>query len=137
MISAPNDIWGVNFFDQFAQELGLAQTAKLLEVTPRTIQRWRDGTTPVPRMAVLALFWETKYGRGLIDTSQVNEIRMLYMRVRILERQYQKAKDVVAGLRKLHTGTANEPYFEELDALYPYEAIVPNQWGDKPLSAAG
>ena len=39
--------------------------------------------------------------------------------------QYRKAKDIVAGPRKLHTGAANEPYFDEMDALYPYEESAP------------
>ena len=130
MISAPHYIWGVNFFEQFAHELGVKQVCKLLEVSPATVRRWLKGSTPVPRMAVLALFWETKYGKGLIDTAQVNEIRMLYMRIRILEGQYAKAREIATRMRKIKTASANEPFFEELDQLCPWENDVSNQWGN-------
>ena len=52
------------------------------------------------------------------DTDQVNEIRLLYRRVKILEDQYTRAKEIVTGLRRLHAGTANEPVFEELPKSY-------------------
>lgn len=114
MISAPKDIFGPNAFQMFVHELGMTRVSKILEVTPATIRRWMRGTTQVPRMAVLALYWETQYGRSLIESEMVNEIRLLYQRNRILQEQFTKAKDIVTGLRRLHTGTANEPIFEEL-----------------------
>lgn len=114
MISAPKDIFGPNAFQMFVHELGMTRVSKILEVTPATIRRWMRGTTQVPRMAVLALYWETQYGRSLIESEMVNEIRLLYQRNRILQEQFTKAKDMVTGLRRLHAGTANEPLYEEL-----------------------
>lgn len=114
MISAPKDIFGPNAFQMFVHELGMTRVSKILEVTPATIRRWMRGTTSVPRMAVLALYWETQYGRSLIESEMVNEIRLLYQRNRILQEQFTRAKDMVTGLRRLHAGTANEPLFEEL-----------------------
>jgi hypothetical protein len=77
-------------------------------------------------MAVLALFWESRYGRSLIDTDQVNEIRILYRRIHHLEAQYVKAKEIVTGLRRLHTGTANEAYFDD---LIPFETMPLDTYG--------
>ena len=65
-------------------------------------------------MAMLAMYWETQYGRSLIDADQVNEIRILYRRVRILQGQFQRAKDIVTERRKLQTCAANEAIFDEL-----------------------
>ena len=64
----------------------------------------------------------------------MNEIRLLCRRVSILEDQYAKARDIVAGLRRLHTGTANEPYFAELDAC---EATMPSTYGPPVRVAQG
>ena len=95
----------------FVDELGREKV--LLEVHETTPAAMASGL-PVPHMAVLALFWGNRYGLSLIDTDQVNEIRLLYRRVEILEDQYTRAKEIVTGLRRLHAGTANEPVFEEL-----------------------
>lgn len=132
MISASKDVRGPNLFCIFVEELGLARACSILDVTPVTVRRWLRGAAKVPRMAVLALYWETQYGRSLIDTDQVNEIRLLYRRMSVLEDQYAKARDIVAGLRRLHTGTANEPYFADLDACV---ATMPNTYGP-PLRVA-
>lgn len=113
---APRDIYGPNAFREFVHQLGGTKSvAKYLEVGERTVRRWLS-EGDVPRAAVLALYWETQYGRAQIFTEQVNEIRALYARVRLLQDQYTRAKDIVTGLRKLHTGGANEPLFEEMAA---------------------
>lgn len=117
MLKVSDDIQGPNLFNILFHEVDPARANQLLDVNDVTLRRWRNGTAHVPRMAVLALFWESKYGRSLIDTDQVNEIRILYRRIHLLEAQYAKAKEIVAGLRKLHTGTANEAYFDDLMAM--------------------
>lgn len=122
MISAPKDIWGINVFKIFVHELGMVRTCKILDVPEAKVRRWLRNTGvadkhPVPRMAVLALYWETQYGKMLVDSDQVNEIRLLYSRIHVLEAQFSKARDIVAGLRRIHTGTANEAYFDDLPAI--------------------
>eukprot|EP01041_Mallomonas_annulata_P032567 gene32567-55063_t len=111
---APRDIYGPSAFREFVHELGGPRSvSKYLQVTERTVWRWLSEGN-VPRAAVLALYWETQYGRSQIYTEQVNEIRMLCGRVRLLQDQFARARDIVAGLRKLHSGGANEPVFEEM-----------------------
>ena len=117
MISAPSNVRGLTLFEMFVHEIGKERVCSMLDVHSTTLLRWLRGASPVPRMAVLALYWETQYGKSMIDTDQVNEIRLLYQRIHAHEAQYTKAKDIVAGLRRLHTGTANEPIFEELPDL--------------------
>ncbi len=112
MISAPKDIYGPNVFKQFVHELaGPVRVAKFLDVSERTVRRWlAEGSAP--KMACLALYWETQYGRSLIDADHQTEVALLRGRVRILDEQFQRAKDVVTGLKRLNFGTANEPYFD-------------------------
>lgn len=111
---APKDVYGPNLLRLFVEELGGVKAVhKHLGVSERTMYHWLSSGR-VPRAAVLALFWETQYGRGHIYADQVNEIRQLYTQVCLLREQYQRAKDIITGLRVLHAGAANEPLFEEL-----------------------
>ncbi|MGV0959283.1 MAG: hypothetical protein ACOYB1_05540 [Limnohabitans sp.] len=133
MFHAPRDIYGPNLLSAFVHELGGAKpVAKFLHVTERTIRRWLE-KGKVPRAAVLALYWETQYGRSQIFTNQVNEIRLLYRRVCILQDQYERAKDIVIGLRKLHAGTANEPFFDDLST---FSKLPPDTYGAMTQSSA-
>lgn len=117
MLTAPNYIRGPNLFKIFVDELGGPKlVCKFLDVTERTVWRWLAEES-APKMAVLSLFWETQYGRSLVQTDQVNEIRLMYRRIEILQGQYTKAKDIIAGLRRLQSGTANEAYYDEMDDL--------------------
>ena len=118
MLKAPRDIYGANLLQAFVHELGGPEkVAKYQHVSERSVWRWLS-TGKVPRAAVLALYWETQYGRSQIFTDQVNEIRLLYRRVCILQEQYARAKEIVAGIRKLHTGGANEAYFDDMPEMH-------------------
>lgn len=114
---APKDIYGPELLRMFIDELGGPKRVhKYLGVSERTVWHWLSAGR-APRAAVLALFWESRWGRSQIFTEQVNEIRLLYRQVCILQDQYQKAKDIITGLRAMHAGSANEPLFEELPDL--------------------
>ena len=111
---APKDVYGPNLLSLFVRELGGVKAVyKHLGVSERTVYHWLS-SGHVPRTAVLALFWETQWGRGHIYADQVNEIRLLYAQLNLLQRQYRRATQIISGLRALHTGSANEPLFEEL-----------------------
>ena len=114
---APRDIYGPELLRMFIDELGGPKKVyKYLGVSERTVWHWHSAGR-APRAAVLALFWESRWGRSQIFTEQVNEIRLLYRQVCILQEQYQKAKDIITGLRAMHAGSANEPLFDELPDL--------------------
>ena len=120
--SAPKDVYGGNLFEIFMDECGgVAKVAAFLHVSERTVKSWHKKGS-APRAAVLALFWETNYGRSQLFTSQVNEIRLMCHRINILERQYIRAKDIITGLRKFQGDTANEAFFDELPSNSPYPA---------------
>lgn len=120
---APTSIYGPECLRMFMDELGGPKAVhKYLGVSERTVFHWLS-TGRVPRAAVLALFWESQYGRSQIFTDQVNEIRLLYREVCLLREQFQRAKDIITGLRAMHAGSANEPLFEELPDFGP--AIEP------------
>ncbi|MFZ1499520.1 MAG: hypothetical protein WAT33_06805 [Giesbergeria sp.] len=119
---APKNIYGPELLRMFVDELGGPKAVhKYLGVTERTVFHWLSSGR-VPRAAVLALFWESQYGRSQIFTDQVNEIRLLYRQVCMLQEQFQRAKDIITGLRSLHAGSANEPLFEELPQFTQFPA---------------
>lgn len=148
MFHAPKDIYGPNLFRMFVDELGgVKSVSKFLEVNERTVWRWLE-TERVPRSAVLALYWESRYGRAQIHTEQVNEIRMLYRRNCLLQDQYTRAKEIVTGILKFQGGAANSFVWEELPAIteLPSQMItvalsdsrpaVPDQHESKPSKRA-
>lgn len=119
---APRNICGINCFRMFMDELGGPKAVgKYLGVSERTVHSWLAGDREPPRAAVLALFWESQYGRSHIFTDQVNEIRLLYRQVCLLREQFQRAKEIVTGLRAMHAGSANEPWFDELPDFGPLQ----------------
>lgn len=113
MISAPQNLYGSDVFRKFVEELGGPKIVALfLDVTERTVWRWLAEDS-VPKMAVLSLYWETKYGRSVIDTDHNFELSLLYGRIRILENQFAKASRIIAALNLLNCGTANQPFIDE------------------------
>lgn len=114
---APNKIRGPNLMQLLMQDMGNAKTiAKYLGVNERTIYAWK-AKGRAPRYIVLALFWESKYGHSLLSTTLQNEVSLLHGQLRVFASQYQRAKDMVTGLRALHTGAANDPLLEDLPTL--------------------
>lgn len=112
MISAPKNIYGPDVFKRFVFELGgPKRICKMLDVAERTVWRWLADES-VPKMAVLALYWETQYGRSLIDSDHHAETALLRGHVQLLQDQFTRAQHVIAGLKLLNYGTANEPLFD-------------------------
>ncbi len=83
--------------------------ARTLGVSERTVYRWNHGGYP-PRMALLALFWLTRWGHSEVHTRATNDailaasyVRSLTDRVRELEAELQHV------LTLGDTGAANGP----------------------------
>jgi len=78
----------------------MGSIAKHLGVSIRTVQRWRKDDS-APRSALLAVFWETSYGRATINIQAENDARMFA--------GYAKCLSEAAGLRlpPMHREAAN------------------------------
>lgn len=88
--------------------------AKHLDIDPSTLRRYR-ATGQAPRTVMLALFWETSWGRSQTDTEAINNARMLYQANMMLERRNAKLLKRIELLEKeLVQGhaAANMPFFE-------------------------
>lgn len=131
MISAPKNIYGPDVFKIFVHELGgPKRVSKMLDVTERTVWRWLAEDS-VPKMAVLALYWESRYGRSLIDTDHHTEMVLLRGHIQILEQQFVRATHVINGLKMLSYGTANDPLFDERGEFDVREPVAAAQGGSR------
>lgn len=116
-----------HFFDMFWDELGPKCIQRILGVSERTVRDWKIGRRKVSNATVMALCWETSYGRALMENQMVSEIQWLYRQNQTLIDQFLKAKDIVDGICKLHAGTANEAVYEQLAVSYK-EQDFPSKW---------
>lgn len=83
-----------------------------LGVSLRTLQRWRaDGQAP--RAVMLALFWESRWGRDLSDCDAVNWATIQASRAALLERRCAHLLGVIHKLEHEISGhciAANAPF---------------------------
>src|ERR1700739_146585 len=81
MISAPRDLGGLEDFRLMVRELTEDKALKVLKVHRTTLRRWLGGYARVPHCAVLALYWQTHWGRGVIDSDRQYLIHLLNLRI--------------------------------------------------------
>lgn len=83
----------------------------LLGVSRRAVFGWKSAGV-APRAAMLALFWETSWGRSLLDCETVNAARVARGLVDALERENATLRARVAYLEAVADfGSANAPTY--------------------------
>lgn len=90
-----------------------SDVARYLDITPATLTRWRrDGG---PRVAQLALFWETRWGRSVADSEAANRGARYYNLAQSLERENAALRRQLLQLEKQlaegGVGAANTPFW--------------------------
>ena len=125
MLNAPTEMFGQNAFDLLVDDVGERRATELLEVTRKTLRRWRRGHSVVPRMAVLALYWESTWGRSLIDTTRSSEIEMWRGLAKSLQCDLRKAQQRIEFLQQDAVRSANDPWFVPITSGVkpPVEAV--------------
>lgn len=116
MITAPKDIYSVAFFEVMLHELTMPRVLSVLGVTERTVYYWLSKER-VPKAAMHALFWESRYGRSVIDSDHDFEINLMRQQIQFLSEQLVKAKHIITGLRQMQYGSANEPLYDDLSGM--------------------
>lgn len=91
------------------------QIANLLGLKPATIERYRrEGQAPRPVM--LALFWETKWGRATADCEAVNWAASHHQQAQMLKRENARLVNQMLTMEteisKQKNGAANGPLFQ-------------------------
>lgn len=85
------------------------QISRLLGISPATLARW-SRTGNAPRLAHLALFWETRWGLSVIDVQAENDRRVLQGLIQALERENEALRAQLKRLVSLGlSGAANDP----------------------------
>ena len=94
------------------QPTDLFGTCKHLDVGQQTIRRWRQAGT-APRVASLALFYESAWGYSLLETTAYNGAMFSRREVESLRNENIRLKARIAYLERLsvggHFGSANDP----------------------------
>lgn len=83
--------------------------ARHLDCSVKTLERWKQADQ-APRTAMLALFYETRWGHSLIHSTAHNEAVLYRQQVGGLQRENAMLRARVARLERLGSyGAANEP----------------------------
>lgn len=77
----------------------IARIAETLDVAPSTVYRWQQSEC-VPRMACLALFWLTRWGRSEIDCRATNDAMTAVALARSLSEERNGLRSAVTTLRE-------------------------------------
>lgn len=83
---------------------------RFLGVSALTVRRWLK-SDQAPRAALLALFWETRWGRSAIDADRENLVRTTMGLNSALRNENAALKRRIARLEALSYGAANAPSF--------------------------
>lgn len=115
MFRAPGSA-GLPSFDLMLQDLPAtpAQVARHLDITSRTMQRYQAGAD-VPRAVMLALFWETRWGRSVADTEAANWGALHFRRAEIADREARRLRGQIEVLERelcAMPGAANGPLYQ-------------------------
>jgi len=84
-----------------------------LGVSAHTVRRWIKAEQ-APRAAMLALFWETRWGLGMLDAEAVNLVRTHIGLNKALVRENETLRRRIERLEALSYGAANAPTFSTL-----------------------
>jgi hypothetical protein len=86
-----------------------AKIAKHLDISTKTLARWKM-TDTAPRTAMLAIFYETQWGKNLVHTTAHNGEMYARAQVQGLERENAMLRARIARLESIGDfGAANAP----------------------------
>jgi hypothetical protein len=113
MISAPSDMWGINAFTTLVGQIGEERACKILDIHRTTLNRYLAEKTRVPKPCVLALYWESNWGRAVIDSDHRTEIQLLYQKIHFLRMENKRLVKAIDEMEIIADfGTANAPILE-------------------------
>ncbi len=85
------------------------QLARHLGIAERTLKRYQE-QDQAPRLVMLALFWESRWGQSVIDCEVFNRDQLQRGHVEALQRQVQGLQRIIERLSAMGGhGAANDP----------------------------
>jgi hypothetical protein len=110
MIAMPKSIGGYNDFKIMVDQLSEERACSILDIHRTTLRRLLKPDAKVPRAYVVALYWETKWGRGQIDSDHLFELQLLHNKINWLKKENARLVDAMARMEGLlDFGSANSP----------------------------
>ncbi len=105
---------GSSDLDTLIQWLGGDTLAcQLLDITPRTLRRWRARDYPVPQMALKLLWFAGPLGRQAADADLYNEVRLLRSLAAVQDRETSVQVSTDEALARLSARAVSEPSLSE------------------------
>lgn len=105
-----------------------AKVAKHLGISTRTLKRWQ-ATDDAPRAALLALFYETRWGYSAMYTAMFNECRDMAGLVDCHRRENAALRLRIERLEALgNFGSANDPVAKPATAGTSLLDVVLERW---------
>lgn len=93
------------------------EIANYLGITERTVYGWKAADT-APRAVLLALFWESSYGRSALDAELFNSAALYRNLSESLNHEAQKLRTRIAWLEKNgRFDCSNQPFLAPVPAL--------------------
>ncbi|WP_426303905.1 helix-turn-helix domain-containing protein [Acidovorax facilis] len=93
------------------------EIARYLGVSERTVYHWK-ATDEAPRAALLALFWESSFGRSALDCELHNTAQVYRSLSESLNHEAQKLRTRIAWLEKNgRFDCSNQPFFPAVPVL--------------------
>lgn len=90
------------------------QVARHLGIKPSTLHTYKR-TGQAPRLVLLSLFWETRWGRSIADTEAANAARCQASLAALLRQEIERLHQVIARLElelsQSAPGAANTPVY--------------------------
>ncbi|PTT89370.1 hypothetical protein DBR42_07975 [Pelomonas sp. HMWF004] len=109
---APSQMWGIEAFRRLVDDVGEPRALEVLGVPAQTFRLWLDQAVPVPRCAVLALYWSSRWGQSQIDTDHANLEAQLRALITALTEKNRELRAQVAELMKASAdGCANDRFY--------------------------
>lgn len=96
--------------------------ARHLGVSALTVRRWIK-SDQAPRAAMLALFWETRWGLSALDAQAVNLVRSHVALNNALRRENETLRRRIARLEGLAHGAANAPLWDQIPETPPLSPV--------------
>jgi|GEM_PF-7118911 len=112
LLTAPKKLGSIYDFRNMVFQLGEAKALLLLGVHRTTLRRWLSGSVKVPRYAVLALYWETSWGRALVDADRQYIIALMNYQIEYLRTENDRLIEAIEALENSRKhDAANFPIF--------------------------
>jgi hypothetical protein len=107
---------GANNFRLLVDDIGERRAAEILRVDTRTVRKWsnidRKPFGNPPAAAVLALYWESRYGMAQWDADNLNIHRMVCAELDTCRVRIAALEAALAATEAARSdGAANAPYF--------------------------